>query len=243
MVEPKTVEEREKEAQKLKIRMTGNSKRRYGYAVKFDKFHTSNMIKIICAVIAIIIIPLELLLEKVLTDVEIPMIHNIQVAFGANPLLLDFFEVPLVLVRPVFTMLLMMFLYQTTDSLLAFKSAIITCLGYYILTVLKLLYKDGRPFWINQDVTGYRCRFDFSGPSYHLYTLVTFWAYNVIMYRMKYTDRINYALVYTLFFLLFLVGVLVVIAGLHQGTVFLYQEFMGLLYGIMVVVLALNLDS
>jgi hypothetical protein len=86
------------------------------------------------------------------------------------------------IVRPVFTTFMMIFLYLTTDSLLAFKSALITCMGYYILTVLKLLYKDARPFWLSKEVLGFRCRFDFGAPSYHLYTLVTFWVYNIIMY-------------------------------------------------------------
>jgi hypothetical protein len=79
-------------------------------------------------------------------------------------------------------MFFMSLLYMTTDSLLAFKSAIITCFGYYFLTILKLLYKDGRPFWLSQEIVGHRCKFDFGGPSYHLYTLLTFWVYNIIMY-------------------------------------------------------------
>lgn len=140
-------------------------------------------------------------------------------------------------------MFAMMFLYLTTDSLLAFKSAIITCFGYYILTVLKLLYKDGRPFWLSQEIMGYRCRFDFGGPSYHLYTLTTFWAYNIIMYRMKYVAKVNKVEVGICFGLLSLFGILVVLGGLHQGTTFLYQEIMGLLYGIMFLVFVLNFDS
>jgi len=88
-------------------------------------------------------------------------------------------------------MFFMELFYLTTDSLLAFKSAIITCFGYYILTCLKLLYKDARPFWLSTEITGFRCRFDFAAPSYHLYTLMTFWAYNIIMYRMKYSATVN----------------------------------------------------
>jgi len=89
-------------------------------------------------------------------------------------------------------------------------------MGYYILTFLKLIYKNPRPFWLDANIHGYRCRFDFCGPSYHLYTLTTFWAYNIIMYRMKYADPpINKKIVYILFGILIIVGVWVVIAGLH----------------------------
>ena len=140
-------------------------------------------------------------------------------------------------------MFVMQFLYLTTDSLLAFKSALITCLGYYVLTVLKLIYKDARPFWISSEVEPYRCRYDFAGPSYHLYTIITFWVYNVIMYRMKYNDRVNICEVITLLTYLGIFGILVVIAALHQGTTFLYQEMMGLLYGILFLVVVMNLDT
>lgn len=76
------------------------------------------------------------------------MIHSIQANFGSSETLLHIFELPLILVRPVASNFFMILLYLTTDSLLAFKSAFITCMGYYILTVLKLLYKDARPFWM-----------------------------------------------------------------------------------------------
>jgi len=110
------------------------------------------------------------------------MIENLQKTLGDNETLQIFNEIPLVLVRPWASIFFMMLFYLTTDSLLAFKSALITSFGYFILTVLKLLYKDGRPFWVSKEIVGYSCRFDFGGPSYHLYTLVTFWVYNVVMY-------------------------------------------------------------
>jgi len=45
-------------------------------------------------VIAIIIIPLELFVERYLTNVENPMIIAIQKSFGNSTELLDFFSVP-----------------------------------------------------------------------------------------------------------------------------------------------------
>jgi hypothetical protein len=55
-------------------------------------------------VIAIIIIPLELFVERYLTDVERPMIVAIQQSFGNRTALLEFMNVPLSLVRPDSTM-------------------------------------------------------------------------------------------------------------------------------------------
>lgn len=116
----------------------------------------------------------------------------------------------------------MLFLYLTTDSLIAFKSSILTCFGIYFITFLKLLYKDGRPFWIGTDIKGYDCAFDFAGPGYHLYTITFFWTYNIVMYCMKYAEKVNYTAVYTLFGFLTVMGVWIVIAGLYTGTIFIY---------------------
>lgn len=162
---------------------------------------------------------------------------------GDSETLIVIMKIPLVLVKPPMTCLFMFFLYLTTDSLIAFKSSILTCFGFYIITFLKLLYKDGRPFWVETDVKGYACAFDFSGPSYHLYTITFFWAYNIIMYCMKYAEEVNKWLVYSLFTALFLFGSWVSIAGLYTGSIFFYQNIIGMLYGLIFLVLCMNFDT
>ena len=42
------------------------SKSRFGHTVKFEKYKTNNLIKIICITIGIIIIPLEIFVQNVL---------------------------------------------------------------------------------------------------------------------------------------------------------------------------------
>jgi len=58
-------------------RMRSNSKKRFGHAVKFEDYKTSRIIKIASLAIAVIIIPLEIFMESLLTNVEIPMIASI----------------------------------------------------------------------------------------------------------------------------------------------------------------------
>lgn len=152
-------------------------------------------------------------------------------------------KIPIFLVRPETTLFFMFFFYLATDSLIAFKNAILTCFGLFFITFLKLLYKDGRPFWIKEQVVGYECFFDFGAPGYHLFILTFFWAYNIIMYRMKYAEKVNYLLVGTLFTLLVLMGVWVVLSGLYNGTIFIYQNVIGMLYGFIYLVLCMNFDT
>lgn len=122
------------------------------------------------------------------------------------------------------------------------QSALLTCFGFYFITFLKLLYKDGRPFWLDDNITSYDCVFDFAGPGYHLFIITFFWTYNIIMYCMKYAEKVNTALVMSMFVGLGLVTVWIIIAGLYTGTIFIYQNVIGLLYGLIYLVMCLNFD-
>lgn len=49
-----------------KKQMKKMSVRRFGHAIKFDKYKSSNLIKLLSIVLTIIVIPLEIFLESVL---------------------------------------------------------------------------------------------------------------------------------------------------------------------------------
>lgn len=157
--------------------------------------------------------------------------------------MIDFFKIPIYLVTPHMTCLFMSMFFLCTDSLIAFKSAILTCFGLYFITFLKLLYKDGRPFWISGPVEGLICYFDFGGPAYHLFIMCFFWVYNVIMYGMKYASKVNRPLIFILICLIFLFSVWIILAGLYAGIIYVYQNVIGALYGMVFLVLCMNFDT
>ncbi len=70
-----------------------------------------------------------------------------------------------------------------------------------------------------------------------------FWSYNIIQYRLKYEENQNRKLVVFLFFLLALAGALSSFAGLYLGTTFIYQNILGLLYGIVYLVFCMTFDE
>lgn len=107
---------------------------------------------------------------------------------------------------------------------------------------MKLLYKDGRPFWVNPAIDSHECAFDFAGPAYHLYIITFFWTYNIFMYCMKYAETVNKALVGSLFTLLGVITAWIFIAGLYTGTIYIYQNMIGLIYGVIYLVMCLNFD-
>jgi hypothetical protein len=161
---------------------------------------------------------------------------------GGNVNFERFMLVPQVVLSPNFTCAVLFYFYLLTDSLIAFKSALLTCFGLFFITILKLLYKDGRPYWVDGDIQAGLCLFDFSGPSYAMFILCFFYSYLIIMYCCKYVEKVNWPLVYGLFAFQGLFGVWAFISGLYAGTIYIYQNVVGLIYGFIYLVLCMNFD-
>ena len=95
------------------------------------------------------------------------------------------------------------FLHLCTDSLLTFKTTILTCFGIYMLALLQMLFKSGRPFWDNPDITAYgQCKFDFSSPAMTTFVGTFIFPYLILMYFMKYNNNPN-VIVTTILWVLF----------------------------------------
>eukprot|EP00349_Pseudokeronopsis_sp_Brazil_P000047 CAMPEP_0202956488 /NCGR_PEP_ID=MMETSP1396-20130829/993_1 /ASSEMBLY_ACC=CAM_ASM_000872 /TAXON_ID= /ORGANISM="Pseudokeronopsis sp., Strain Brazil" /LENGTH=477 /DNA_ID=CAMNT_0049673519 /DNA_START=6 /DNA_END=1439 /DNA_ORIENTATION=- len=232
-----------------KKQMQKMNKKRFGFNVSLDRYKTSSLLKIICIIVAIIIIPLEIFLESVLQSVENKLILQVQETFpfptsdGENHGWEVFWKIPIYLAMENVCCLYMCFLFLCTDSLIAFKSALLTCFGFYFITFLKLVYKDGRPFWLSAEVQGLLCEFDYGGPSYHLYVMCFFWVYNLIMYRMKYAYEVNKCVNSLCVVLISVLSAWIVLAGMYCGVSYIYQNIIGMLYGLIYLVLCLNFDK
>ena len=85
-----------------------------------------------------------------------------------------------------------------------------------------MIYKDGRPFWIDDEINAYHCAFDFSGPSYHMFIITFMYPYVLIIYLMKYATEVHYKSVFIGALLLVLGAIWTFVAGLYLGTVYLY---------------------
>jgi len=87
-----------------------------------------------------------------------------------------------------------------------------------------MIYNSPRPFWVDSNVnTIYKnCKFDFSSPSTHVFTLVFFWNYIIFNYFVKYVKKINTKLVSFLYFIVFLWSVGGMIVMFMFGLVYLY---------------------
>ena len=82
----------------------------------------------------------------------------------------------------------MYLLYLGGDVILATKTALVAYFGQFLLILLKITYKEPRPFWIEENIKAYRCDFDFEGPSDHMFILMFLGTYLNLIYIRKYTQ-------------------------------------------------------
>lgn len=138
---------------------------------------------------------------------------------------------------------LAMFLF--TDSLIAFKGNILFCFGVYFMTILKLLYQSARPFWIMGEISVQpgACKFDFAMPSDQIFSVVFFWNYNLFMYFIRYTEKVNHVLVIMLYSLLGAFTLVLVFGIFVLGQTYIYQSFISMLFSFIFFVLCINFDN
>ena len=88
------------------------------------------------------------------------------------------------------TDIVILFLYVLMlvgDSALAYKTALVTAMGIYILAFIQMMFKSGRPFWDAANISSNgHCYFGFAGPSQGAFLMTFFWPYVIVMFLFKY---------------------------------------------------------
>ena len=86
------------------------------------------------------------------------------------------------------------------------------------------------------------CEFDYASPSSHMFNMFFFYGYSIFMYQVKYNERVNWKLVYSLYFILIVVVGIVALALFTFGILFMYQAFVSFIYSIGFTILCINFD-
>lgn len=160
---------------------------RYGVDLRLKTMKVSFLIKILAFTAAIIVIPAELLLRNITMHAERDMIIGFQETFSHH-FWQALAKVIIQLGEVMFVEGWAVFLYLFSDSLLGYKTSMVTFFGVFIIAIIKLIYQIPRPFWIFGDVEGKACTMDFSGPSDHAFLATFFYSYITLIYS-KYTDK------------------------------------------------------
>ena len=130
------------------------------------------------------------------------------------------------------------------DSLLSFKSTILGTLGIYLLGMVQLAFKDGRPFWDKAEITSNgHCKSSFGSPNESAFLMTFFYPYIMIQFLFKYAPRPPYFLNFIFMLLLIVLWGLVYFQGLVNGTSYIYQCVIGQILGFIYLVGCMTFDE
>ena len=135
------------------------------------------------------------------------------------------------------------FLYLFADPVLGFKSALTLYVGAFVISILKLIYKVPRPYWIDNRVDGKECLMDFSGPSNIIFFLTYFYSYNIIIFFIIYADKSYFTFAGIM---LSMNAFMVVIASLclnYLGVTFYLESIIGAVYGMIYCSICIMFDN
>ena len=130
------------------------------------------------------------------------------------------------------------------DSLLTFKTTILTTIGIYMLGMIQIAFKDGRPFWDVAAISSNgHCRIDFGSPNEQSFLMTFFYPYIITMYLFKYAPRPNVILNLILILVLVVMWAVVYFQGLANGLAYIYQCVAGQLLGLIYLIGCLTFDD
>ena len=92
-------------------------------------------------------------------------------------------------------MLTLYWLAMFSDQVLAYKTMLLTTSGNFVIVLLNLAFKDGRPFWDLRDVRSHgQCVYYFGSPDLVAFNATFVWLYMICIYLFKY-NRNPYAII------------------------------------------------
>jgi type III secretory pathway component EscU len=113
-------------------------------------------------------------------------------------------------------------LYLVDDAILATKSGMVTFFGMFLITTLKMAYKEPKPYWVDTEIRTFYCTNDFEGPCDHLFILTFLFTYLNLIYLNKYARLPFYNLSTVLFIFQAIMAVSLIFAGLLLGSFYIY---------------------
>jgi hypothetical protein len=125
--------------------------------------------------------------------------------------------------------IIMCCLFFYSDSLLAFKMALMFCIGQFMVMVIKFFYHEPHPYWLTRDIKFHEemcndLKLEYGLPSFMLFNLQFLWVYINYNYRYKYSLSRNRFVTYLLSLFYFYNMVSTQLLLIYYGWVYLYQS-------------------
>jgi len=113
------------------------------------------------------------------------------------------------------------------------------------MILLKLMYESPRPFWLKSEIQSFGkvCSFDFASPSQHVFNVMFFWVYVILMYFQKYSLQVNKPLIITLYSILGVLFLLSIFGMYMGGEIYIYHVMISCIYSCIFLLITLNFDA
>lgn len=143
----------------------------------------------------------------------------------------------------LFIVFLAICIYLYSDPLLGFKTALVTFFGGFTITMLKIIYKIPRPYWIDSGIKGKLCDLDFSGPSDHSFMICFFYTYVTIIFFERYIEKPKHTLTIILMGGIVLLWILTSLSLSYFGSTYLIESMIGGTFGFLYTLGLLYFDN
>ncbi len=126
------------------------------YGTNVGKYNIGTYVYYFC-ILGFILIPLEIFLKDIVTNrIENDLIIKMQSSINSTKL--EYLANTMLNISDVNVLRYVVYLlYLGGDAILATKTAILAFYGQFILVMLKIAYKEPRPYWVNSQIQGKRC--------------------------------------------------------------------------------------
>lgn len=189
--------------------------------------HTSLVLKTLAMILLVFCIPLEAILKNQLISWQIDMIINLQDYLRTDSLD-DFSSMMMLLGDRRIILLLSPFIFHFFDARVSLKMILIFCYSAYLYSVVSLLTKEPRPFWVSSDIQGIVCGGEFGNPSKQ--TMVGISVFTVTMIELFHARKLWVRII--AYGLIAVLQTIVGLSTIYLGAHFPHQVLMSCLYAV-----------
>lgn len=189
--------------------------------------HTSLVIRTLALILLVFCIPLETILSNQFISWQTDFIENLQ-DYLRSDTMDDFSSVVMFFGDHRIILILSPFIFHFFDARVSLKMILIFCYSAYLYSIVSLLSKEPRPFWVSSSIQGIVCEGEFGNPSKQ--TMVGISVFTVTMIELFHSSKLWVRII--AYSLIAVLQMLVGFFSIYLGAHFPHQILMSCIYAI-----------
>ncbi len=134
-------------------------------------------------------------------------------------------------------------LYMIIQPFKVIKVIIVTNTGYFLFVLLRLIYKENRPYWELIGNSNVMCSYSYASPSLHLFMTAFYWTYLGIQFCINIKENISRTQKFMVVLGIILINLLNTINLFINFQNYIYQLNNGLVISLVLVCIFVDLEN